>query len=103
MMTSPAQVGHEVKRPMKAPIPPNQPSPEFLVRNLRAKAAKLALRPTSHESVRRRSKLIGMRRSPRCWVIYTTASGVCPTGPQQVATATEGVATRYTSEKLQAG
>jgi hypothetical protein len=66
MMAIAAQVGHEVKRPLKAPIPPNQPILTFLVRNERAKLAKLAFRPTSHEIEKRRSRLTGMKSSPRC-------------------------------------
>ena len=65
-MASPAQVGHEVKRPMNAPVPPSQPIPAFSVLNDKAKLAKLAFRPTSHEIENRRSRLTGMKKRPRC-------------------------------------
>jgi hypothetical protein len=93
MIASPAQVGHEAKRPRRAPTPPNQLILAFLVRKDKTKLAKLALRPTSHEIEKRRSRLTGTKRSPRCWEKYATTSGISPTGPQQVATAYDGIPT----------
>ncbi len=92
-IANPAQVGHAVNSPTEAPIPPNQPTPIFFALVEREKVAKLAFRPTSHEIEKRRSKLTGTRKTPKCWVTYATTSGVSPTDPQQVAIASEGIST----------
>jgi len=63
---APVHAGHAVSTPNMAPIPLTRPSRPFVLRVVKALANTARLIPTSQDTVTRRIKVKGDKRSPKC-------------------------------------